>query len=88
MSTRYIGQVADFEIEVNGDTLRIWDSGSEITVRGEGVSDGDDENIRHNLKFQTIEVTGDDDKNLTNAWKAIEAEIREYYENVDVEIVA
>jgi hypothetical protein len=85
---KYIGQACDYNLEYEDSEIRIWDDVSQITITGDCVTEDDKESIRKNIYTATIESTGDDDKDLTAAWAAIESIVREYFDSFDVEIAA
>jgi hypothetical protein len=91
-TTTRIGKVCDFdstfEDAYGKPEIRIWDTGSEIRIVGDCVTEEDQEKLHGNLRIATIEATGNDDADLTAAWSEIEKEVREYFEGFDVQIEA
>lgn len=83
---KHLGQTCEYELEYEENTIRIWDTGSEITISGDCVTEEDMKQLHKNLKFVTIESTGDDGSELVAAWSKIEKEVREYFNGFDVEI--
>ncbi len=89
-TTKYIGQVCDFDSSYEDDygvhEIRVWDTGSEIRITGDCLEDEDRTKLHKNLSLTTLEATGDDDADLTEAWKIIEREVRAYFDGCEVEI--